>query len=271
MRITISRIEEEGKITLQESAGLAIVTINRPGSRNALTAQMWQELAKIGKKLERNDKTRVVLVRGAGPHFTAGSDIKEFYKMDIEQADQAFVFMESAISIFENLAIPTIASINGPAMGAGLELALACDIRIGSSQAKMGIPIGRLGITLSQKFAHRLVNLLGPSRTKDLIYTGRIYNGQESYDLGLLNYMVEESELESQSLRLANEVASQSQASVRAAKEAVAKCTPVVETAWSSRRFPIFVDPIDFPEGVSSFVEKRKPNFRGKKEPVKDN
>jgi enoyl-CoA hydratase len=264
MRITISRVDEKGKITIQESAGLAIVTINRPGSRNALTAEMWKELARIGKNLEKNAKTRVILLRGSGPHFSAGSDIKEFSQMDIEEADHAFELMEGAISTFENLAIPTIAAINGPSMGAGLELALACDIRIGTVQAKMGIPIGRLGITLSQKFAHRLVNLLGPSRTKDLIYTGRIYDANEAFQLGLLNYMVTEDELESFSIRLANKVASQSMASTKAAKEAVAKCTPVVETAWSSRRFPIFVDPVDFPEGVASFVEKREPNFRKK-------
>lgn len=261
MKITIRRVEEKGKITVQESAGLAIVTINRPDSRNALSSDMWRELSKIGKSIEKNNKTKVVLLRGAGPHFTAGSDIKEFYRMDIEEADHAFVLMEDAISIFENLMIPTIAAINGPSMGAGLELALACDLRIGSPQARMGIPIGRLGITLSQKFAHRLVNILGPSRTKDLIFTGRIYDAEEAFSLGLLNYLVPQQDFETFAIRLANKVSSQSMASLKAAKEAVAKCYPLVETSWSGRKFPIYVDPKDFPEGVASFVEKREPHF----------
>ena len=98
--------------------------------------------------------------------------------------------------------IPTIGVINGPAMGAGLELALACDIRIGSEKARLGIPIGKLGITLNNKFAARLVNLIGPSLTKDLVYTGRILRAEEAHRLGMLNYLVEERNLDRFAIRL---------------------------------------------------------------------
>src|SRR5690606_33845460 len=105
---------------------------------NALTANMWTQLSEIAPKILDNPKNKVVLLRGSGEQFTAGSDIKEFHQMSIEEAEASFLLMEKAISAFEKLPIPTIGVINGPAMGAGLELALACDLRVGSEHARMG-------------------------------------------------------------------------------------------------------------------------------------
>ena len=146
MQVTTKRMEaEHAKIILQETAGLAIITIHRPQLRNALTANMWDQLLEIGNKVLENPKNKVLLLRGSGEQFTAGSDLKEFNQMSLEEAEDAFVHMENTISTFERLPIPTIGVINGPAMGAGLELALACDIRIGSEKSKLGIPVGKLG------------------------------------------------------------------------------------------------------------------------------
>ncbi|PWA12813.1 3-hydroxybutyryl-CoA dehydratase [Pueribacillus theae] len=261
MRIRIHRMEmEEAKITYQETAGLAIVSINRPKSKNALTANMWTQLSEIAPKILDNPKNKVVLLRGSGEQFTAGSDIKEFHQMSIEEAEASFLLMEKAISAFEKLPIPTIGVINGPAMGAGLELALACDLRVGSEHAKMGIPVGRLGIRLSNKFAQRLVNLIGPSRTKELVYTGRILNADESYQLGMINYLVENEKLDRYAIKLAKLVAAQSPASLKAIKQSVSNCVNSTEELWKED-LP-FVDPYDFPEGVASFVEKRPPRFK---------
>jgi enoyl-CoA hydratase len=261
MKVSIRRVEPEAKITYQETAGLAIITIHRPHLRNALTAKMWDELSEVGERIVDNPKNKVVLLRGAGNQFTAGSDIKEFHSMSVEEAETAFTLMEKAISTFEQLPLPTIGVINGPAMGAGLELALACDIRIGSEETKMGIPVGRLGITLNNKFAQRLVNLIGSSRTKDLVYTGRIFDSNESYQFGLLNYLVKEKELNRFAMEKGKLVSSQSPASVYAIKRSVAMCNTRVEMPWGNTK-NIFVDPHDFPEGVSSFVEKRSPRFQ---------
>lgn len=261
MKVIISRLDPKAKITLQETAGLAIITMHRPHLRNALTAKMWSELAELGESVVQNPKNKVLLLRGASQQFTAGSDIKEFHTMSLREAENTFVLMEKAISTFEQLPIPTIGVINGPAMGAGLELALACDIRIGSHQARMGIPVGRLGITINQKFAQRLVDLIGPSRTKDLVYTGRIFDAEECLRLGLLNYLVKEDELDRFALEKGHLVASQSPASVYAVKRSVAMCLNRMEIPWGSTS-TVFVDPHDFPEGVASFVEKRPPNFQ---------
>ena len=260
MKVDIERMKaEQAKITLQETASLAIITIHRPQKRNALTANMWRYLSKVGGEILNNPKNKVVLLRGGGSQFTAGSDITEFHQMSLEEAENSFTLMEEAISTFENLPIPTIGVINGPAMGAGLELALACDIRIGSEKSRLGIPVGKLGITLNNKFAQRLVNLIGPSLTKDLVYTGRVLKAEEAYRLGMLNYLVSETSLDRYAIRMGKLVASQSPASLLAIKQSVSECINSAALLWKGTTK--FVDEYDFPEGVSAFVEKRIPRF----------
>lgn len=261
MQVRTMRLEEEeAKIIYQETAGLAIITIHRPQLKNALTANMWRQLSKIALQTLENKKNKVLLIRGAGENFTAGSDIKEFHKMTLEEAEEAFFQMEETISTIENLQLPVIGVINGPAMGAGLELALACDIRVGSEKAKMGIPVGKLGITINNKFAKRLVDLVGPSATKDFVFTGRMYKAEEAYKAGMLNYLVPEKDLTRFSIRLGKLVAGMSPASLLAVKRSVKQCVDSVPTLWDNKSS--FIDPHDFPEGVRAFVEKRLPNFK---------
>lgn len=263
MQVKTMRLEEEeAKIVYQETAGLAIITIHRPQLKNALTANMWDQLAKIAKHALKNPKNKVLILRGAGENFTAGSDIKEFHRMTLEEAEEAFVRMENTISTIENLPLPTIGVINGPAMGAGLELALACDIRIGSDKARMGIPVGKLGITLNNKFAKRLVDLVGPSTTKDFVFTGRTFKAEEAYKAGMLNYLVPEKDLTRFSIRMGKLVAGMSPASLLAVKKSVKECVDSAPVLWESST--PFVDPTDFPEGVRAFVEKRLPQFTRK-------
>ncbi|WP_027415851.1 enoyl-CoA hydratase/isomerase family protein [Aneurinibacillus terranovensis] len=261
MKIENIVFDDGAKIVWQETAGISIVTIKRENVKNAMTPVMWQSLANIGRKIEDNKKIKVVILRGEGQQFTVGSDIKAFHTMSIQEADAAFGYMEEAITTFEYLRIPTIAVITGPALGAGLELALSCDLRVGTKEATMGIPIGRLGITISQRFAQRLVNLIGPSRTKDLIFTGRFFKGEEAYQLGLLNYITAEENVTDFVLNLAETMKKASPNSLQAAKESVARCVPFTEVAFGHRGFPQYVDPVDFPEGVAAFIQKREPRF----------
>lgn len=259
MQVKTTRLEaEDAKIIYQETAGLAIITIHRPQKKNALTANMWDQLAKIALQVLDNPKNKVLILRGTGENFTAGSDLKEFNSISLEKAEEAFIHMENTISTIEHLPIPVIGVINGPAMGAGLELALACDIRIGSDKAKMGIPVGKLGITLNNKFAKRLVDLIGPSATKDLVYTGRLYKAEEAYKIGMLNYLVSEKDLNKYSLRMGKLVAGMSPTSLLAVKESVAECVNSVPKLWEGST-PFVGD--DFTEGVLAFVEKRQPVF----------
>jgi enoyl-CoA hydratase len=255
IRVLIKRVPD-GKITLQETSKIAIVTINRPTARNAMTSRMWRELAHIAEELNANRKIKVVILRGVPGEFTAGSDIKEFCEMSVTQANETFGSMEKAISGIENLSIPVIGLIDGPAMGAGFVLSLACDVRLGTKHARMGIPVGRLGITLGPSFVSRIVRLIGPSRTKELVFTNRIYDAPTSFQLGLLNQLVDAQELDHHALKLAQTIMNQSRASLKAVKESVNRCYWSSDIPWD------FVDPVDFPEGCLAFAEKRNPRFR---------
>lgn len=148
--------------------------------------------------------------------------------------------------------------INGPAMGAGLELALACDIRIGSDKAKLGIPVGKLGITLNNQFAKRLVQLVGPATTKDLVFTGRMFKAEEAFKLGLLNYLVAEKDLNKYMIRMGKLVAGMSPESLLAVKQSVQECLDSAPVLWQGST--PFVGS-DFAEGCRAFVEKRQPQF----------
>jgi enoyl-CoA hydratase/carnithine racemase len=255
VKVLIKRVED-GKITFQQTSKITIVTMNRPTARNALSSNMWKELIRIGKEVKESTKTKVLIIRGCPGQFTAGSDIKEFTEMSTIEANETFGIMEEAISIFESLPIPVIGAIDGPAMGAGLILSLACDLRIGTFNTKMGIPVGRLGITVGPSFMRRIVRLIGPSRAKELVYTGKIYNAHEAYQLGMLNRLVKNDDLDRVVLDMANVIMNQSLASLKSVKRAVELCQWQEDVPWS------FVDPIDFPEGCLAFAEKRQPRFK---------
>ncbi|KQL48362.1 3-hydroxybutyryl-CoA dehydratase [Brevibacillus choshinensis] len=254
MRVHIKRVPD-GKITLQETSKVAIITINRPAARNALTANMWLELARIGRLAGSSSKAKVILLRGTPGQFTAGADIKEFCEMTIEEAEQAFLQMEEAISVFESVPMPVIAAVDGPAMGAGFILSLACDMRIGTLNTRMGIPVGKLGITVGPSFMRRIIRLIGPSRATELVYTGKLIEAEEAMRLGLLNQLITSEELDKAALKLAGIVMEQSGATLRAVKRAAQHCEWKQEEPWS------FVDPVDFPEGCLAFAQKRKPKF----------
>lgn len=255
MRVNISRVPD-GKITLQQTSKVAIVTINRPAARNALTTNMWREMARMAAEIRLNPKMKVVILRGVPENFSAGSDIKEFCEMSVDEANEAFRQMEKAICAFEELAIPVIGAIDGPAAGAGFILALACDLRIGTKHAKMGIPVGRLGITVGPSFMRRIIRLTGPSKAKSLVYLGEMLSADDAYRSGLLNRLVEPEELHQHVLDLAETIMQQSKASLLSVKKAAALCEWREERDWN------YVDPNDFPEGCLAFVEKRKPNFQ---------
>ncbi|MCL6453941.1 MAG: enoyl-CoA hydratase/isomerase family protein [Alicyclobacillus sp.] len=255
MRVTVNRFEETGSMRLQTSGPIGIVTFDRPNRRNALTQSMWHTLEYWCSNLPA--KVKLLILRGSGREFTAGSDIKEFARLTPAQANGAFEQMERAIHAVEMLPIPTIAAINGPAYGAGFVLTLACDLRIGSENATFGMPVGKLGITLQPPFIRRMVQHLGPSRAKEMVYTARQYDATTAYRLGLLNDIAPAGQLDEFVFSTARSILQQSKASIHAVKHSVHEVlnNPAPRTgAW--------VDDKDFVEGVAAFNEKRAAVFR---------
>lgn len=253
-------MDREGEILLQRDQAAAWVTINRPWVKNAFTVTMWRRLGEVLDEVSRDGEVRVLVIQGAGEDaFTSGSDIREFEKMPLEDVNGSFQIMEASISKVEELPIPTIASLNGYALGGGLELALACDLRVATERATLGMPIARLGIMISPKFAKRLVDLIGPSRAKDVLYTGRLIPSSEALGMGLINYFVLSQELKGFTRDLAGKIARHSASSVRAAKAAVSQCLPAPLGKDLGEAY--FIDGADFSEGVAAFLGKRMPKF----------
>jgi len=254
MRVTVERFNGQATMRFQLTGAIGIITIDRPGQRNALSQEMWQTMREWVENLP--PKTKLLVLRGTGNDFTAGSDIREFANLDVDAANQSFATMESAIQAIECLPIPTIASINGPAFGAGFILALACDVRIGSAAAKFGMPVGKLGITLQPPFLRRMIQTLGPSRTKDLVYTARSYTAEEAHAFGVLNYLVAHEKLDAETIALARKMRQQSNASLRAVKQNVQYVL-----AGTLPQANDWIDQSDFREGVRAFNEKRPAKF----------
>jgi enoyl-CoA hydratase/carnithine racemase len=202
---------------------MARVTLLGDGERaNALGSDDWARLASVAKELGVDDSLRVVVISGAGRSpFSAGFDMLEWVDAAPEDVDASFEAMEQACVAIEQLPVPVIASVRGVAAGAGCELACACDLRIIGERARIGMPIARWSILVSAAFAARLVVLVGPDTTRELLYTGRLLTGPEAVARGLATQSAPERDLEKVTIELANVIAAQPAAAVRAAKHAV--------------------------------------------------
>ena len=242
------------------------VTLNRPDKRNALNCAMWMGLTHLAAQLSQDDRLRVILLAGAGHEaFSAGADIVEMRQSLAEppkmQAMQQAVL--DAQVAWERIPIPTIAMIRGACTGGGCGLALSCDLRIATPDAFFAIPPAKLGLAYSLADTKRLYDLVGPSRTKEILYTGRRIDATEALRLGMINQIVQADELEPYTLALAAEIAGNAPNSVRAAKSVVSLISSGTdaETQDSKRYYDESFSSPEFLEGARAFIEKRSPKF----------
>lgn len=251
---------------------ICTITINRPAQRNAFNNVMWVELAEILNSLAGEEEVRVAILTGAGDKaFSSGADMAEVLQTREERARQtsegSHGVVERALDSIINFPTPVIAMINGYALAGGCELAVNCDIRIASENAHFGMPLAKRGILLNYGLVQRLVNAMGIMYTKELLFTGRVFDARKALEIGLVNYVVPHDQLRETTLQMAEEIARNAPLAVRGFKKMVNKFL-----CLQKQIDPSDVDELvsqvyaseDVKEGLRAFLEKRAPIFQGK-------
>jgi len=252
----------------EKKENIGLLTINRPEKMNAISQELTAELSLLLDEIENDDELRVIVITGAGDKaFMAGADINELVDRDARLGRRVSRERQEIFSRLENLHVPVIAAVNGYALGAGLELALACSIRICSEMAQFGAPEVKLGIIPGDGGTQRLPRLVGQGRAMEMIITGDFIDAQEAYRIGLVNKVFPPEKLMEEAMGLANKIASRPPLAVRYAKEAVNRSQEgdsVSGFALESYLHALSCSTEDKKEGVSAFLEKRKGKFKGK-------
>jgi enoyl-CoA hydratase len=254
-------------LLLERRGGVALITINRPEKRNALNIQTRQEGASMLEELRADESVRVVVFTGAGNKaFIAGADIGEFAgRTALTQRD--VMMGRSLFTAIDAFPKPVIAMINGYCLGGGCELALCCDLRIASETASFGQPEINLGIIPGGGGTQRLTRLVGEGKAMELILTGEIIDAMTAFNLGLVNMVVPAADLEARTMEIANRIAEKSPIALQMAKEAVKLASRSNLDEGLRREVDLFAlcfSSEDKDEGVTAFLEKRKPAFKGR-------
>jgi enoyl-CoA hydratase/carnithine racemase len=255
-----------GTVDWDINGSVAIATLNRPEARNALTWEMYDALVAACDRAEANSNVRVLIIRGSGGAFAAGTDIAQF--RDFKDGDAGVAYerrLDAVIDRIERLPIVTIAEVDGAAAGGGCAIAMACDLRICSERAKFGVPVSRtLGNCLSMNNTARMVDLLGPKMTRDLLLTGRMLDVQEASIAGIVNAVVLSGQLQQEAIKVAAELSTRARSTVAATKAMLNRLRdhrrPPAGSADDLIR--ACYGSAEFKEGVKAFLAGRKPNWQ---------
>ena len=256
-------------ITLERDGAVATVTLNRPNVLNALNLRMLDELAQAFDELDGDDALRAVILTGSGAKaFAAGADIGELNALPNARAAEAQARKGQALTTrIERMRVPVIAAVNGFALGGGCELAMACDMRVASENARFGQPEVNLGILPGYGGTQRTTRLLGEGMAMHLCLTGEMIDAQEALRIGLVQRVVPLEGLPDEAKRIAGLIAAKAPLAVTAAKRAIvsgASMTLPDALALEALLFGQVVTTDDFREGSRAFLDKRKAEFAGR-------
>jgi enoyl-CoA hydratase/carnithine racemase len=259
-------IPETDELLYERRGAIAFLTFNRPQARNALTWAMYEGLYACCEHVDGDERVRVLVLRGAGDKaFVAGTDISQFKAFDSAEAALTYERNNNRYARrLERMIKPTIAMIRGACTGGGAAFALCCDLRLVAPDVRFGIPIARtLGNTLSTENFARLVSLIGPARTKDLIFTARLMGAEEGEAAGIFNEIVEIDQLEARTIELAEQIAGHAPLTIRAAKMSVQRIVDQMKLEEAEDLVLMCYQSDDFREGVAAFLDKRPPRWSG--------
>ena len=261
----------EGFETLiyEKEEGMAILTLNRPGSMNALSFKMKEEITTLFGVMEKDEEVKVVILTGGEKVFSAGADIKERREVQVSQSEFYFAQRKSQdfytrIGQFEK---PVIGAISGVAIGGGCELALVCDLRLASETARFGLPEVKIGVMPSAGGSQRLPRLIGVTKAKELLFTGDFIDAPEAYRIGLVNKVVPVGQLMEEAKALAGKLMRNPPLSIKYAKRAVnvgMEMDIASALDYEAQCASILYASEDRKEGLKAFAEKRKPIFKGR-------
>jgi len=256
----------QGALELRVEGDIADLTLNRPQARNALNLAMWRDLPEALSHVAALKTVRCLIVRGAGGHFASGADISEFPRVfaNRQSALDYGRLIENATGAIAALDLPVIAMIEGYCIGAGLAIALACDMRTAGAKARLGAPPAKLGLIYSLGDTRRLIQAVGASQAKAMLFTGALREAPEALGLGLVDEVHAPEALEAATRVRAQTIAGLSSWSIRHAKAVVRLVLEGIteDTDLTRGWFADAVEGPDFAEGLAAFTEKRTPRFR---------
>ncbi len=255
-------------ILLERAGAVAYVTVNRPKVMNALNAQTLRELAAAFDEVEADAALRCLVITGAGEKaFVAGADINELAKMQPLQAKDLAFSGQQVFARLEKMTKPSVAMVNGYALGGGCELALACTLRTASTTAKLGLPEVSLGIIPGYGGTQRLARIAGPGVAREWVLTGDVFTAEEAHRLGIVNRVFAPEALREGTLKMVETILTRGPVAVRLALETIRRGMNMSQPEGEiieSDMFALAATTSDMREGMAAFLEKRKPAFQGR-------
>jgi len=256
------------RIDVQRHGDIATVVLDGPAKRNALARESWLALTQTMRSLAADDSLRCVVLRGAGDEaFAAGADISEFPRLraDSAQGRDYGAIIHGAMLAVAECAHPTIAMIRGVCVGGGLEVALACDLRICGEGSRFGVPVKRLGLTMGYGELAALIAVVGSATALEILLEGRVFGAREAHDKRLVHRVVADADVESEAYASARRIAAGAPLVARWHKRFIRRLVAtrdIADQQWKEG-FACF-DTDDFREGMTAFLDKRDPVFKGR-------